>query len=277
MGVVQEPKPWSQSAIGHPPRHPLTIVAVMLAAAMVAVVPSAATTRSAVLPSVALLLLLSVAAVRLKSQPVRQSVLLADLLFVTVAVKFLGLWPVPAAAAVIVAWWLASRGSGEHQWASWLRRGRWTRDLPWLVVTTVIVTAVALTAWQRLFDGRLPREYVDAARGHPWWLIVLAGIGFSLLNAAVEEVVFRGVLMSALLEVLGLPAAVVLQAVAFGVLHLHGVPSGIVGMVMAGAWGLLLGLLRLRSRGLLAPYAAHIAADATIVMLMLPALTSSST
>ena len=73
---------------------------------------------------------------------------------------------------------------------------------------------------------------------------------------------------------LGLPAAVVLQALAFGVLHLHGVPNGPVGMVMAGVWGLLLGVLRLRSRGLLAPYVTHIAADATIVVLMLPTLTS---
>ena len=43
---------------------------------------------------------------------------------------------------------------------------------------------------------------------------------------------------------------------------------------MAGVWGLLLGVLRLRSRGLLAPYVTHIAADATIVVLMLPTLTS---
>ncbi len=102
---------------------------------------------------------------------------------------------------------------------------------------------------------------------------MLAGVGFSLLNAAVEEIVFRGVLLSALTDVLGVGVAVILQAVAFGVLHLHGVPSGPVGMVMAGAWGLLLGVMRVRSRGLLAPYVTHIAADATIVLLMLPVLT----
>ena len=265
--------PASQPA-SQPARRPWHVAAVMLAAGMAAAVPSAATTPSAVPASVALLMVLSVAAVRSESQPVRQSVLLADLLFVAVAVEFLGAWPAPAAAAVIVAWWLAGRGTGEHRWAPWLRRGRWTSDLPWLVAGMVVVTAGALAAWQRLFDGRLPREYVDAARGQQWWIIVLAGVAFSLLNAAVEEVVFRGVLMSALSQVLGLPAAVVLQALAFGVLHLHGVPDGPVGMVMAGVWGLLLGVLRLRSRGLLAPYVTHIAADVTIVVLMLPTLTS---
>ncbi|MCY7401568.1 MAG: CPBP family intramembrane metalloprotease [Nocardioides sp.] len=83
-----------------------------------------------------------------------------------------------------------------------------------------------------------------------------------------------GGLLSALTDVLGVRMAVVLQAVAFGALHLHGVPSGPVGIVMAGAWGLLLGVMRVRSRGLLAPYVTHLAADATIVLLMLPALTA---
>lgn len=253
---------------------PWHVVAVLLATGLAAVVPTAATS-SAVLPaSVVLLVVLSALAVRSSSVAVRQSVLLVDLLFVAVAVGFLGLWPVPAAVAVVLAWWLSGRGVDEHRWSSWCRRGRWTRDLPWLVAGTVVVTAGALLAWQRLFDGTLPQAYVDAAMGQPWWAIVLAGVGFSLLNAAVEEVVFRAVLLSALTDVLGVSVAVVLQAVAFGVLHLHGVPSGPVGIVMAGAWGLLLGVMRIRSRGLLAPYVTHIAADATIVLLMLPVLTA---
>ena len=271
---MQQPRPWQRILADQPSRRPWHVTAVILAAAMAAAVPSAATRPTAMPASVALLLILSVAAVGSQSQPVRQSVLLTDLLFVAVAVKFLGLWPVPAAAAVSVAWWLAGRGTGEHRWASWLRRGRWTRDLPWLVAGTVLVTAGALTAWQRLSHGRLPQEYVDAARGQQWSVVVLSGVAFALLNAAVEEVVFRGVLMSALLQLLGPLAAVVLQALAFGVLHLHGIPGGPVGMVMAGVWGLLLGVLRLRSQGLLAPYITHIAADTTIAVLMLPSLTS---
>lgn len=179
----------------------------------------------------------------------------------------------PAAIAVALAW-LSGRGPGEHRWSSWCRRGRWTRDLTWLIAGTVLITAGALLAWQRLFDGTLPQAYVDAAAGQPWWAIVGAGVGFSLLNAAVEEIVFRGVLLSALTDVLGVEVAVVLQAVAFGVLHLHGVPSGAVRMIMAGAWGLLLGVMRVRGRGLLAPYVTHIAADATIVLLVLPVLTA---
>lgn len=247
---------------------------VLATTGLAAVVPSAATSPTALPMSVVLLVGLSAVAARSSTAAVRQSVLLVDLLFAAVAVGVLGLWPVPAAIAVAAAWWLSGRGAGGHRWSPWLRRGRWTRDLPWLVAGTVAVTAAALLAWQRLFDGTLPQAYLDVAAGRPWGAILLAGLAFSLLNAAVEEIVFRGVLLSALSQVLAVRAAVLLQALAFGLLHLHGVPSGAVGMVMAGMWGLLLGIMRLRSRGLLAPYVSHIAADVTIVLLMLPSLTS---
>ncbi|MCY7401567.1 MAG: hypothetical protein LH477_11560 [Nocardioides sp.] len=139
-----------------------------------------------------LVVVLSALAVRSSSVAVRQSVLLVDLLFVAVAVGVLGLWPVPAAVAVVFAWWLSGRGVDEHRWSAWCRRGRWTRDLPWMVAGTVVVTAGALLTWQRLFDGKLPQAYVEAAAGQPWWAAVLAGVAFSLLNAAAEEIVFRG-------------------------------------------------------------------------------------
>ena len=140
------------------------------------------------------------------------------------------------------------------------------------MLTTIVVTAAALVAWQRLFDGRLPQAYVEAAAGRPLWLLVLGGAGFSLVNAAVEEAIFRGVLQTALERVSGPVVAVVVQAVAFGLLHIVGVPTGIIGALMAGTWGLLLGVMRWRTRGVLAPYLAHVAADATIFCMLLPTL-----
>ena len=80
----------------------------------------------------------------------------------------------------------------------------------------------------------------------------------------VEEAIIRGVLQTALERVSGPILAIVVQAVAFGVLHIVGVPTGIVGAVMAGGWGMLLGLMRWRTRGLLSPCVAHVVADATI-------------
>lgn len=189
------------------------------------------------------------------------------------SVGVVGLWPLPGALAVLVAWLLAFRSERAGLWRSWCRRGSVTPELPWMLLLTVAVTAIALVVWQRAAEGQLPQAYLDAAADRPLWLLVVAGAGFSLLNAAVEEAIFRGVLQTAIERVSGPVVAIAAQAAAFGLLHVLGIPSGVIGAVMAGTWGLLLGLLRWRTRGLLAPYVAHVAADATIFLMLLPSLT----
>ena len=200
------------------------------------------------------------------------AMVLTVLLYLAVALDVFGLWPLPGAVAVLAAWLLARRALRGELWKSWLRCGRVTAEMPWLLMVTVVVTAAALVLWQRLFNGHLPQAYLDAAAGRPLWLLATAGAGFSLLNAAVEEAIFRGVLQTALERVSGPIVAIVVQAVAFGVLHIVGVPTGVVGALMAGGWGVLLGLMRWRTQGLLAPYVAHVAADATIFLMLLPSL-----
>jgi len=59
-----------------------------------------------------------------------------------------------------------------------------------------------------------------------------------------------------------------IQGVLFGVIHAHGFPRGVTGMVMASAYGVALGLLRLRSGGMATSCAAHVCADATIFALL---------
>ena len=59
-------------------------------------------------------------------------------------------------------------------------------------------------------------------------------------------------------------------ALAFGIAHFNGVPNGIVGVVMAGCWGLILAYLRHRTGGMLATYLAHLVADTTIIAVLLP-------
>ncbi len=245
-----------------------TSSAALLAGAVLLALSYSGTAAAALLLLAALLVL----ALRSGSSAAVDAVILTILLYAAVAAGVFGLWPLPGAVAVLVAWWLARRSPRGQLWRSWMRRGNATAELPWLLVLTVVLTAAALLSWQRLFDGRLPQAYVDAAAGRPLWLLVAAGAGFSLLNAAVEEVIFRGVLQTALEGVTGPIVAIVVQAVAFGVLHIVGVPTGVIGAVMAGGWGILLGLMRWRTRGLLAPYVAHVAADATIFVMLLPSL-----
>jgi hypothetical protein len=52
-------------------------------------------------------------------------------------------------------------------------------------------------------------------------------------------------------------------------MHVHGFPRGVSGVVLAGAWGGMLGKLRQRAGGLLAPVLAHIVADATIASIII--------
>ena len=51
--------------------------------------------------------------------------------------------------------------------------------------------------------------------------------------------------------------------------HLWGVPRGAVGVLLAGVWAVMLGLLRRRAGGILAPFMAHVVADATIAVIIL--------
>lgn len=94
------------------------------------------------------------------------------------------------------------------------------------------------------------------------WALVAVGIIFPLVNATVEEFIFRGAMMSALGRVFASPMVVnLLQAVSVGLLHKDGFPSGAWGIAMAGLYAFL---LRQRTGGLLAPWVAHVVADITI-------------
>ena len=101
----------------------------------------------------------------------------------------------------------------------------------------------------------------------PLWLLPLAGIAFALINSAVEEAIFRGIFLQALDSCIGAGAIpLVIQAVLFGWLHYSavGFPKGLAGVAMASFYGLLLGFLRYRARGMLAPWMAHMGTDIVV-------------
>ncbi len=76
--------------------------------------------------------------------------------------------------------------------------------------------------------------------------------------------IWRGVLQPALADAGGVAFAVVIQAASFGLHHAHGFPRGPIGVGLVFVWALMLGALRHRSRGVLAPLLAHLVADAVI-------------
>lgn len=130
------------------------------------------------------------------------------------------------------------------------------------------VTPVALGLWLRLAHPDVS-DLVRAVPNLPLPLLAAGGAAFALINAALEEVIWRGVFQSRLAELFGSPWAIAIQAASFGITHAHGFPRGLVGVVLAGVWGGMLGLLRQRAGGLLAPVLAHIVADATIATILI--------
>ncbi|WP_054693531.1 CPBP family intramembrane glutamic endopeptidase [Geotalea toluenoxydans] len=90
-----------------------------------------------------------------------------------------------------------------------------------------------------------------------------------MVNAAVEEMMYRGAVVGGLVES-KVPTCILLplQAIAFGTIHIGGFPRGWVGVSLATVYGFLLGVIRLRSRGLLAPWAGHVLTDLVIVAIV---------
>jgi uncharacterized protein len=93
---------------------------------------------------------------------------------------------------------------------------------------------------------------------------------FSMANAAVEEGAYRGVILHALDRSLGPGfAALLLQAIAFGAIHIRGFPRGLLGVGLACIYGLLMGVIRRRAGGMFAPWLAHVFTDIVIAGIVL--------
>jgi membrane protease YdiL (CAAX protease family) len=95
-----------------------------------------------------------------------------------------------------------------------------------------------------------------------------AGVLFSLLNATMEEFIFRGVLFDALRSQWSVTLTVVFTSLLFGLGHLRGYPPGTSGALLAVVFGAVMALLRVWTGGLAMSVLAHVGADATIFWLI---------
>ncbi len=184
---------------------------------------------------------------------------------ILLAVRIPPIWPLAQLAfglpALMAVFTFAALRSGR----AWLARGRFD-GTPIAVMAGVSV--FGLVAWTLLLRPDLSTQMAFVPQW-PVWLLLVGLVGFSVVNALIEEIVFRGLLQGALESMLGPGAlSILLPAVLFGTCHWHGFPSGPVGALLAGSWGVLLGWARRRSGGLLTPLLAHIVADATIFAIL---------
>ena len=136
-------------------------------------------------------------------------------------------------------------------------------------LVVVVVSSSSLILWYWLFnpDIEVFAEYFPKVE---LYKLMIGGIVFSVVNAIVEEVIYRGILWSGLTNLFdSVSTVIIIQAIIFGVIHYWGVPNGILGVVMAFIYGLFLGAIRSRAKGLLMPIVTHIFADMTIFLILL--------
>lgn len=181
------------------------------------------------------------------------------------------IWPAHPLVPIAGALGLAFAAGFGRDFLAAIERGRLGRMEWGLIALIAIAAAIALVAWVVLFEPDLTR----LRRMLPEWPLlglIAAGATFSIVNAIMEEIIWRGILQRWLTSFMAAPAAVAVQAASFGAAHYAGFPSGAVGIALAAIWGAMIGGLALRSRGLLAPIGAHVAADAVIFAVLAGAL-----
>ncbi len=139
---------------------------------------------------------------------------------------------------------------------AWCVRERVMGDLAIALGLFVLIVGTALALQRFAQVGRspsveslLPRRMEERAA----WIVVALSAGIC------EEIVFRGYLLAQFTSLTGNPVvALVIQALLFGVAHAN---QGAVGAAVAGASGLLFGLVAWRRRSLLPCIACHVALD----------------
>ena len=147
----------------------------------------------------------------------------------------------------------------------WLSAGSIIATLGIMTLTTLVLVTFQVTVRPNLSSCRevLPLKSLGG--------VVMAGAIFTVVNATLEELVFRGVLFDAIESQWGVGVTLVATTALFGLGHLEGYPPGPIGACLAGVFGLLLGALRHWTGGLLLPIIAHMGADATIYGILLHA------
>ena len=149
--------------------------------------------------------------------------------------------------------------------ATWARWGFFDATVRLLSIVVWLLAAAALLSWYLLLHPNIADIVKAFVPDRPLGLLIVGGLIFSMVNAAVEEGAYRGVILHALDRSLGTGfAALLLQAVAFGAIHIRGFPRGWIGVGLACIYGLLMGVIRRRAGGMFAPWITHVFTDVVI-------------
>lgn len=140
-----------------------------------------------------------------------------------------------------------------------------TGNETWLEIAESIGLFISIGTGIFMFF-QLKKEAVDYRF---FWFSLLWSIPFSIANAFTEEAIFRIGIVSPLSGLLALPVIFLISAAMFGIPHYFGMPSGIIGAIMAGFLGWLLAISIADTQGLLIAWAIHFVQDVIIITSMI--------
>jgi membrane protease YdiL (CAAX protease family) len=141
----------------------------------------------------------------------------------------------------------------------------------WLAIVFVsIVASTSLVLWGLWTDNLgVGAAMIIELKRHETILLLLLIPLITLLNAIVEETVFRGIIQTELSKIFTNSTAVLIQAFLFAAFHYAGgFPNGIMGFGMTFVYACALGVMRHKVKGLLTPIITHWLADLTIVIFL---------
>jgi hypothetical protein len=152
---------------------------------------------------------------------------------------------------------------------SFFRWGMFDRDVKFMCFGAVSVSGLVLSVWFFWMRPDINDIICRFIPDYPMWILIIGGVLFALINAAVEEVAYRGIILGALTQS-QVPdsLALCLQAIAFGAIHINGFPCGWIGVGLATIYGFIMGIIRLKSGGLFAPWAGHVLTDIVVVVIV---------
>jgi hypothetical protein len=213
--------------------------------------------------------LLSLAIIRRAVYAVHAALLVLLFLLLVALFPLFHIWPLSILVPLVIYGTVASIIPQLRHSVGWIHRGSINSEVIKLIIATVIISAIALVGWVILTKPDI-EHHLALVPELPFWAYPFAGIGFAIFNAAMEEAIFRGMVMEALDSALGSGYwSAGIQAIPFAALHyLAGFPNGVLGFIMVLVYGVMLGTIRRLSKGMLAPLVTHVAADITIFSIL---------
>ncbi len=199
---------------------------------------------------------------------------LVPLLLATCLIRYFGgvwaIWPFQFLLPVILAVLLMAGFQVFRTPQPALTMGYFDKPIALAAAVVGLLAVAVLLAWQSLIDPQLFHRLPSRGSAPLLYTILFAG-GFAFINAVVEEAYFRGILQSALQassEAIHFP--VLLQALLFGWVHLgaESVPNGYSGALLTFVFAIVLGYMRVVTRGLAAPILAHLIADLGVYLVL---------